>query len=159
MKQFKKMMAMLFVAATMTFGACSDDEKETTTPDNIAGTQWVGNVSNSYTMQGITMNFDMNFNMKFTDNENGQMATDYSVEVPTIPSANHNQSDTFDFNYTFDGTTLTLSENGTAVSTLTYNKSNDTFTMPIPNADEEMAEMGVSLGEMLGTTQVVFHKK
>ena len=153
------MMAMLFVAATMTFGACSDDEKETTTPDNIAGTQWVGNVSNSYTMQGITMNFDQNFNMKFTDNENGQMATDYSIEFPASPYANQNQSDTFNFNYTFDGTTLTLSENGTAVSTLTYNKSNDTFTMPIPNVDEEIAELGVTLEEILGTTQVVFHKK
>jgi hypothetical protein len=86
------------------------------------------------------------------------MATDYSVEVPTIPAANHNQSDTFDFNYTFDGTTLTLSENGTAVSTLTYNKSNDTFTMPIPEIDE-VTEMGLSLEEILGTTQVVFHKK
>lgn len=158
MKQFKKMMAMLFVAATMTFGACSDDEKETTTPDNIAGTQWVGNVSNSYTMQGITMNFDMNFNMKFTDNENGQMATDFSVEAPAMPAANHNQSETSNFNYTFDGTTLTISENGTAVSTLTYNKSNDTFTMPIPDV-YEVTEMGLSIEEILGTTQVVFHKK
>jgi hypothetical protein len=87
------------------------------------------------------------------------MSSDFSFEIPTIPSANQNQSDTSNFNYTFDGTTLTLSENGTAVSTLTYNKSNDTFTMPIPNADEEMAELGVSLGELLGTTQVVFHKK
>ncbi len=158
MKQFKKMMAMLFVAATMTFGACSDDEKETTTPDNIAGTQWVGNVSNSYTMQGITMNFDLKFNMKFTDSENGQMATDFNVEVPAMPSANQNQSETSNFNYTFDGTTLTISENGTAVSTLTYNKSNDTFTMPIPDVDE-VTEMGLSLEEILGTTQVVFHKK
>lgn len=158
MKQFKKMMAMLFVAATMTFGACSDDEKETTTPDNIAGTQWVGNVSNSYSMQGITMNFDMNFNMKFTDSENGQMTTDVSVEVPAMPSANQNQSETSNFNYTFDGTTLTISENGTAVSTLTYNKSNDTFTMPIPDVDE-VTEMGLSLEEILGTNQVVFHKK
>lgn len=158
MKQFKKMMAMLFVAATMTFGACSDDEKETTTPDNIAGTQWVGNVSNSYTMQGITMNFDLKFNMKFTDNENGQMATDFSVEVPAMPAANQNQSETSNFNYTFDGTILTLSENGTAVSTLTYNKSNDTFTMPIPEVDE-VTEMGLSIEEILGTTQVVFHKK
>lgn len=158
MKQFKKMMAMLFVAATMTFGACSDDEKEITTPDNIAGTQWVGNVSNSYTMQGITMNFDLKFNMKFTDNENGQMTTDVSVEVPAMPSANQNQSETNNFNYTFDGTTLTISENGAAVSTLTYNKSNDTFSMPIPDVDE-VTEMGLSLEEILGTTQVVFHKK
>lgn len=158
MKQFKKMMAMLFVAATMTFGACSDDEKETTTPDNIAGTQWVGNVSNSYTMQGITMNFDLKFNMKFTDNENGQMTTNFAVEVPSMPAANQNQNDTKDFNYTFDGTTLTITVTGAEQTTLTYNKSNDTFTMPIPEVDE-VTEMGLSLEEILGTNQVVFHKK
>lgn len=158
MKQFKKMMAMLFVAATMTFGACSDDEKETTTPDNIAGTQWVGNVSNSYTMQGITMNFDLKFTMKFTDSEKGQMHTNFAVEVPAMPSMNRTESDDNDFEYTFNGTTLTLSENGTAVATLTYNESNDTFTMPIPDVDE-VTEMGLSLEEILGTNQVVFHKK
>ncbi|MBR6898899.1 MAG: hypothetical protein IKN29_01235 [Bacteroidales bacterium] len=158
MKQFKKMMAMLFVAATMALGACSDKDNETTTPDNIAGTQWVGNVSNSYTMQGITMNFDLKFNMKFTDSEKGQMLTNFAVEVPSMPAANQNQNDTEDFNYTFNGTTLTITVTGAEQTTLTYNESNDTFTMPIPDVDE-VTEMGLSLEEILGTNQVVFHKK
>lgn len=158
MKQFKKMMAMLFVAATMTFGACSDDEKETTTPDNIAGTQWVGNVSNSYTMQGITMNFDLKFNMKFTDNENGQMTSDVSVEVPSMPNMNRSESDANDFEYTFNGTTLTLTVTGAEQSTLTYDEGDDTFTMSIPEI-EELSEMGLSITDVLGTNQVVFHKK
>lgn len=158
MKQFKKMMAMLFVAATMTLGACSDKDNETTTPDNIAGTQWVGNVSNSYTMQGITMNFDLKFTMKFTDSEKGQMLTNFAVEVPSMPAANQNQNDTEDFNYTFNGTTLTITMTGAEQTTLTYNESNDTFTMPIPDVDE-VTEMGLSLEEILGTNQVVFHKK
>jgi len=158
MKQFKKMMAMLFVAATMTFGACSDEEKETTTPENIAGTQWVGKVSNSYTMQGITMDFALEFTMKFTDSEKGQMLTNFAVEVPSMPSMNRSESDANDFEYTFNGTTLTLTVTGAEQSTLTYDEGDDTFTMSIPEI-EELSEMGLSITDVLGTNQVVFHKK
>ena len=151
-------MAMLFVAATMTLGACSDKDNETTTPENIVGTQWVGKVSNSYTLQGVSMNFALEFTMKFTDSEKGQMLTKFAVEVPSMPAANQNQNDTEDFNYTFNGTTLTITVTGAEQTTLTYNESNDTFTMPIPDVDE-VTEMGLSLEEILGTNQVVFHKK
>ena len=90
--------------------------------------------------------------------QKGQMLTNFAVEVPSMPSMNRSESDANDFEYTFNGTTLTLTVTGAEQSTLTYDESDDTFTMAIPEIDE-LSEMGLSITDVLGTNQVVFHKK
>lgn len=165
-------MAMFMLAATMIFASCGKDEP---TPGNggnsdpqprpqpqleeLVGTSWQADVSNSFTYQSITMNFTMQFTMDFITDTTGEMFTDVTIEIPTMPSANQSRNETTAFNYTFDGTSLAISDESGITDTMPYNATNNTFTMNIPaEAGEAFAELGLTVEDVFGSDKVVFHQ-
>ena len=165
MKTTKRILAMLFVAATMVFAACGDKDNENDNPQpvnmDLSGRAWQGAVSSNYTYMGlIQMNINANITMHFTISTEGEALISYILEVPSAPDYNQNNEQTSAFTYTFDGSKLILTptdeEQGedSLLGEMNYNSANNTFVMPIPEGTYE----GINLREALGTDQVVFYE-
>ena len=87
------------------------------------------------------------------------MFTDVTIEVPSIPGANQSQNETTAFSYTFDGTSLAISDESGITDTMPYNATDNTFTMNIPaEAGEAFAEMGLTVEDVFGSDKVVFRQ-
>ena len=165
MKQKLHLLAMLFVAATMTLGlaGCQPDEpgqpvQEEPQTLNLAGTSWEATVEQTTTQQaqGVTIeeNVSLNAVIDILDDKNAELFMDVSIEVPAFPAANQNMTQSDSCTYTFDGTTLVLTSKGEDSSegdngTLTYHAETNTFTMPINEPEVE---------QMLGITELTFHQ-
>ena len=168
MKQKLHLLAMLFVAATMTLGlaGCQPDEPgqpAQPTPEEIqslalAGTSWEATVEQTTTQQaqGVTieMNVSLNAVIDILDSQNAALFLDVAVEVPAAPAANQNVTQDDTCAYTFDGTTLVLhNQEGDGFNggndTLTYHADANTFTLHIYDPDAK---------EMLGVSELTFHQ-
>lgn len=168
MKQKLHLLAMLFVAATMTLGlaGCQPDEPgqpAQPTPEEIqslalAGTSWEATVEQTVTQQvqgyTIEMNVSLNAVIDILDDENAELFLDIAVEVPAVPEANRNMTQSDSCTYTFDGTSLVLTSKGDNATagdngTLTYHAETNTFTMPLDEPEVE---------EMLGISELTFHQ-
>ncbi len=163
--------AMFFMAATMVFASCGKDEP---TPGNggsdpqprpqpqqkeLVGTSWQADANNSFSYQGFTMNYIVQFTMDFITDSTGELFTDVTVEIPAMPAANQSQNETTAFNYTFDGTSLAITDESGITDTMPYNATDNTFTMNIPaEAGEALAELGLTIEEVFGSDKVVFHQ-
>lgn len=165
MKQRLHLLAMLFVAATMTLGlaGCQPDEPEQPVQEepqtlNLVGSSWESTVQSTATQQvqggTIEMNVTLNAVIDILDGENADLFMDIAVEVPAYPAANQSMSQDESCTYTFDGTSLVLTSKGEDSTegdngTLTYHAETNTFTMPINEPEVE---------EMLGITELTFHQ-
>lgn len=171
MKKTLRFMAMMFVTTTVLFASCGKDPVEPTpspTPEpepqpqptmQLAGTSWETSFSNTYTYMSIAMNISSYMVMDFNNATEGEMFTDYSMEVPAYPSLNQTQDTTEAFTYTFDGTTLTLTSTGEGaeegdMGTMTYNPEDTTLVMMIPNETVE----GINMRDLYGSDRMIFHK-
>lgn len=160
MKQKLHLLAMLFVATTMTLGlaACQDDEPEQPAVLNLAGTTWEAQAEHTHyqQVQGYTIEMNVNLNtvLDILDGENADLFMDLAVEVPAAPAANQNVTLEDTCAYTFDGTTLVLhNQEGDGFNggndTLTYHADANTFTLHIYNPDAK---------EVLGVSELAFHQ-
>lgn len=168
MKTKRFLLALLFVATTLSFAACGDkddDDNDSNNNSELVGTLWEAQLNGTATddeLGEITM--EMRFNMLFEDEENGRMDESMLILLPTggyIPEEN----DSDPFTYALKGNTLTLTftyqdedEVETETGTMTYNRDENTFTMPIPEDADIAEEFGMTIQELFGTDQVVFHK-
>lgn len=165
-----RFLAMFMLAATMIFASCGKDEPEPTptptptpTPGSselvLNGTGWEASITNTANMMGVSMNIDMLNTMDFLSDSTGEMFTDFTMEVPDYPALNQSESSTEQFTYTFDGTTLVLTSTGEGsepgdMGTMTYNATDNTFSMEIPDETYE----GINLRDVLGIDKMTFHK-
>ena len=170
MKKTMRFLAMMFVAATVLFAACGKDPVEPEPqpdpqPDpqpqptmQLPGTSWETNFSNTYTYMGFDMNITAHMVMDFNNATEGEMFTDFTLEMPAYPAMNQTQDTTEAFNYTFDGTTLTLTSTDPDAEegdqgTMTYNPEDTTFIMIIPDETYE----GISIRDLYGSDRMIFH--
>ena len=161
MKQKLQLLAMLFVATTMTLGlvACQDDEPEQPAVLNLAGTTWEAQAEQTVYQEvqpgyAIEMNVSLNAVIDILDDKNADLFMDIAVEVPAVPAANQNVTQDDTCAYTFDGTTLVLhNQEGDGFNggndTLTYHADANTFTLHIYDPDAK---------EMLGVSELTFHQ-
>ena len=151
MKTAKNILAMIFVATTMLFASCGDKEEKTLTAKDLNGTSWEANIVNSASQGGVQMNIDLHFALDFTSTTEYEMFMDLNLEVPTYPAANQRMNETDAGTYTIDGNKLVMTSTDGTNEVLTYNSKDDTFSMSVPDDEEE-------LHEMLGADKVIFHR-
>ena len=126
MKTFKKILAIVFVAATMTMVACSrDNDEKTPTPDTLSGSTWTGSVDEN--MMGLQIHIDML--LKFINATNGELQANITggVEDPETKTAAFTYTyqapngtmtgvdedgDTLSYSFTVDGNKMTLKDEG-----------------------------------------------
>ncbi|MBR1550519.1 MAG: hypothetical protein IJ634_07790 [Bacteroidales bacterium] len=125
----KKFLMMAFAAATMLMAvSCGkDDDQKTFSGDTLAGTTWVAHVNENQTQtyEGQTVSFKINatFTMKFitettgTGSSSGSMSSsfmgqEYTEDITAGPTP---------FTYTFDGQTMSMTDEDGEIVTLTLN--------------------------------------
>lgn len=171
MKKTLKMMALLFVAATMTLTGCEKDPQTdnggnggnggngTNTGNILARTTWESNIEDTIEYSGVQMELTFNATLDFFDEKNGELFQDIYLYVPIMPSASQSMNDTEPFTYVFAGDSCVMNfeyydedEGDTLNYSLTakYNRSDESLTLDFNEPEME---------QIIGTDKIVFHKR
>ena len=149
------LLAMFFVAATLTFVSCGDkEEKPVPQPEptpvgvDLSGASWECQFATTTVEQGISMNIDFLMILDFFSKTEGEIFCDMSLEVPDYPNYNQVQNYTDSFTYFFDGETLTLTDEEGTPMIMTYNAADSSFVWH----EDDMEEI-------LNTDALIFNKK
>lgn len=125
----KRILMMAFVATSMLLAtSCSkDDEQKVFSGDSLKGTTWVAHVNENQTQtyenQTVTLKINATFTLNFTTETTGTasstgtmsssfMGQEYSEDLTEGPTP---------FTYTFDGKTISLTDEDGEIISLTLN--------------------------------------
>ena len=162
----------IVMACLLTFSLSSCKKDPVTPPTNqnpggeepqvetlkLDNTSWTSALQSTMTMQGVTMNLDLDASLDFQDATNGEFYMLVNIEVPAMPSASQHQDITYLFTYTVKDNIISITyeyedpethETETYTDELTYNPEEQTITMYFNDAEME---------EMFGTDKLVFTK-
>lgn len=120
MKNLKKILAMILVAATMSLAACSKDDKEAETPNSLVNTTWEG----SEDMEAMGSHIHISMTSKFLTDTTGEM------DMTTVINSD-TDSDTFPFTYNYDAPngTLTGTDDEGEVKTFSFKVDGNTMSI------------------------------
>ena len=162
MKTTKKLLALFFVAATMTMVSCGD-EKDDPEPlaFNFENTSWESELNNDFTMQGTNMHIEGVWAIDFMSQTDCEMFMEIHVSVPSMPGYGYDDSETFPCTYRYDGnTSLVITEEDVNEQTGETESYDYNFTLRY-EGDELVLEMhddDPEMEELLGTNTLVFHR-
>lgn len=124
----KSIFLALAAAVMFLFSSCSKDI-------DLVGTNWKANYANTLTYAGMTIDMNMNFDLKFVDGTNYTMAT--SGTMVALGQTRNLDNETTNGTYTFDG------ENGVfdGEQAFSYNKKDKNIVLKMKIDEPEMAEM------------------
>jgi len=168
MKNNFRILATLFVAATLVFAGCKKDDVNPITPDNpdnpgddpieniYIGTSWESHLESQFTYQGILEEITYDLTLDFLDSVNAEIFHDLYVYLPDFPSYSQSDNYTESFTYAFLADTVVLygsfidDETGDTVDykyEMSHDKVANTLTMVLDDAD---------MRDIMGTDTVVF---